>query len=632
MNRPVIFCSLLALLFPLSVTAMQSEEVSEPVSDQQLMNEFGGGVKAAVSLGVIDGDQARAVYMQIDSSLGEEEESSEDSEAKAMMEDAGMALREAVVNGSMTKEEARDAWQGLMEEIKVATEEWESTGKDRGDSWASSLARSGRLPAFQLRIYQPGQVYVLLRPEFLERDASLLRKELALDRDLMPIIDSLLIDYVDSVRADEERFKTLFKEVRSRSRVERIDTAMAGLQNIQVDWERANISDEQMSGEKGEWIAKAISTFDDRLANIQRRLVQRRSMLIGEGPIPTFEDLRRLASEIEANRSVRKNALIQGIKALLTAEQLVQLSEVLEFLSLEQGRIDARLGGAAVDVVAAYEDVAGEDLNEEMYESIVAELEVIEELTNSWTQQRIRRERKGLEVEGAEARGEDAQDVLKSYAGMLMTELNTEVAIRDGIQSMVNRVQSELEEADPVAAERFRDVTQREGFSAQQRIRWAERVLDAAIMLEAIDTEVLTEVLNIQSNTQTELAQARIAAIRQRQAAEPRVARNQIQMMTGDADLVSMRAELIQEPGFKEFNRLDDQVERQLLALLGPELMKELPRRPGSLNKDGKGKNEGKGKGEGKGNAKGGGKAGGKGGQGGRAGGGKGRGGGGYSK
>ena len=122
------------------------------------------------------------------------------------------------------------------------------------------------------------------------------------------------------------------------------------------------------------------------------------------------------------------------------------------------------------------------------------------------------------------------------------------------------------------------------------------------------------------------------AAIRQRQAAEPRVARNQIQMMTGDADLVSMRAELIQEPGFKEFNRLDDQVERQLLALLGPELMKELPRRPGSLNKDGKGKNEGKGKGEGKGNAKGGGKAGGKGGQGGRAGGGKGRGGGGYSK
>ena len=318
MNRPVIFCSLLALLFPLSVTAMQSEEVSEPVSDQQLMNEFGGGVKAAVSLGVIDGDQARAVYMQIDSSLGEEEESSEDSEAKAMMEDAGMALREAVVNGSMTKEEARDAWQGLMEEIKVATEEWESTGKDRGDSWASSLARSGRLPAFQLRIYQPGQVYVLLRPEFLERDASLLRKELALDRDLMPIIDSLLIDYVDSVRADEERFKTLFKEVRSRSRVERIDTAMVGLQNIQVDWERANISDEQMSGEKGEWIAKAISTFDDRLANIQRRLVQRRSMLIGEGPIPTFEDLRRLASEIEANRSVRKNALIQGIKALLT--------------------------------------------------------------------------------------------------------------------------------------------------------------------------------------------------------------------------------------------------------------------------------------------------------------------------
>ena len=115
-------CSLLTLLFPMNSVALQSDEVSEPVSDQQLMDEFGGAVKAAVSLGVIDGPEARSVYVQINSSLGEEEESSEDSEAKAMMEDAGMAIREAVINGSMTKEEARDAWQGLMEEIKVATE------------------------------------------------------------------------------------------------------------------------------------------------------------------------------------------------------------------------------------------------------------------------------------------------------------------------------------------------------------------------------------------------------------------------------------------------------------------------------------------------------------------------------
>jgi hypothetical protein len=74
------------------------------------------------------------------------------------------------------------------------------------------------------------------------------------------------------------------------------------------------------------------------------------------------------------------------------------------------------------------------------------------------------------------------------------------------------------------------------------------------------------------------------------------------------------------EPNHVEFNRLDEQVQRQLLALLSDEQFKSLPRRPGApLSKDdgkdwsdkdggketpkdaGKGKGAGRGKGEGRG-------------------------------
>ncbi|MHC4246748.1 MAG: hypothetical protein ACYSUU_08100, partial [Planctomycetota bacterium] len=60
------------------------------------------------------------------------------------------------------------------------------------------------------------------------------------------------------------------------------------------------------------------------------------------------------------------------------------------------------------------------------------------------------------------------------------------------------------------------------------------------------------------------------------------------------------------EPGYEGFDRLDDQVEAQLLAVLGPERFAELPRRPGSGGSDTKrGGKTGKGGGKSAGGANG---------------------------
>ena len=71
------------------------------------------------------------------------------------------------------------------------------------------------------------------------------------------------------------------------------------------------------------------------------------------------------------------------------------------------------------------------------------------------------------------------------------------------------------------------------------------------------------------------------------------------------ASAKGMGYETWREPGFERFDRLDDEIGRQLLAILGPELVTSLPPH-GSLGTlpeekkwDGKGKGEGESKGGG---------------------------------
>jgi hypothetical protein len=114
------------------------------------------------------------------------------------------------------------------------------------------------------------------------------------------------------------------------------------------------------------------------------------------------------------------------------------------------------------------------------------------------------------------------------------------------------------------------------------RQRWCQKALAQSLEMDDLDEDVLLELIAIQEDIAPQIEVMREQAIQQRLQHEPRIARDRIERLRDQQARSKLGILSFQEPNHLEFQRLDDQVESQLLALVGEERFRTLPRRPGT--------------------------------------------------
>ena len=617
-------CGILSVLATAAV-AQESDKPEEQVSaEQEMLQDFGGGLKA-VGWAMQDSDiDLREAYEAATDALFPDQSDMgmaiylDDYEANQQQEELevfGQELKDAVINGSMSREEAISTWMVVMDEDRKGV-------AGEGDDWSTRLenaARNGSMSSIHLRIPDGGDVRVLTRPEFLRRDLQYFGRELELDASTRAIIEVLLEDYVSTYERRTEELRAAILEARTRAgrqwRISKVDRARTMFNELStsVDWDqvRQRVTERVGDAEKQEWIINAAQRFTETLPEIQQAIERRHASLdrtIDSNPRGT--DVLQLAANLQAERLRMRTDLIESMRLVLNEQQKLILESIFDQFILQQAREDSRLGGSRIDLRAALERSLDE---KPMDEATRSAFDVTQEelllLADQWTKARIDRERSGLEMFVAyEQSGEaGAERLARGHAQRATSELNAAIAIRDRLLAGQSELEAALAATDPETAGRFVTMTRQQGFAPQMRPRWSERALAFAMTCADLDDERRDTLFEYESDVSTRLQPIRMAAIQNRLTVEPRIARAKIRNIT-DKSGESLGLVGWREPGMSEFNTVDEQVAEQLEAvLLGLECADSLPRRRGAMDstkalENGK-DNEGKGKASGKGGA-----------------------------
>ena len=425
---------------------IQDDEGQEASGSEQVLADLGADLRVAVFAEVLPKDEAYAIWETAEEALTSEnwevEEVSEsevgDREALGIL---GGALKDAIANGQMSEEEALEIWNQMTADVERFYREHEDAdgGKPTPGAWQRSLHQSGGMLITRLRAPNPGRIRILLRPEFLQRDAAYLRSELQLEKSIATIIETILEDYIDAYSARVDAFQEALRQSRRRGSLEKVDSTLARMQGIRLDRERAAerigiIQD----AEKRQYMFDALDNFENNLGKVRIALQAKRAVILEDGDVPNRATIHRMFTEFNSYRDQQRRLVVEEIEAVLQPGKIAQFQWLLDQLRLEKARNDSTFGGMDVDISLALEEafdgvVPSQEINKEVGKLIP----MISATAKSWTDAMIRRERKGLELDTAQLQSDEAHigSALQAYIGSLSSELSASVNLRNVIQN-----------------------------------------------------------------------------------------------------------------------------------------------------------------------------------------------------
>ncbi len=532
---------------------------------------------------------------------------SPDTDPEAFLEQLGGDLKMAVRVQAMSGEDARALWEAASNLVNQRTD-------DKGGNEGEGKSDGGGHLWYAMRVPEGGDFRTLLRPEFIRRDIDLIVDRLELDDATAPIAESVLLDYEDAFEAEASRFRNMLELGSSQVELANFEPGYQAIDpsnwnavegRIVDGLTERGVSDEKIRGTL-DWVEARLEGMRVRLAMLEPMLERRRTAIEEAGGKVDARDVLDGMNLVERRRRELREETVESITALVGSEMESTLASTLDEIRIQHGMADSRMGGATTNVVAALGSIDRADFEAAELEATEAEvLDEIAVLFDARTEARIRREKQALEltIETIESGAEGESRFRSRVRSAATAELTAELAVRDTILGRIDLIRARLEEVDSESAAAFLDVARRTGFRAQMRSRWCETATSAALSLEGLDDPILASLAEIEQRILLQVEFLRADAIQRRLNNETRIARAMVEAVMDDgAKVKSLGEQAWREPGYEGFDRLDDQVEAQLLAVLGPERFGEIPSRPGSSKGDGKG--ESKGSGKGGGNAK----------------------------
>jgi hypothetical protein len=532
---------------------------------------------------------------------------SPESDPEKFLAELGGDLKMAVQAGAMTGEDAKAVWDAAS---KLIGEDKETNDEDAKENTGGHLWYAMRVP-------DGGDFRTLLRPEFIRRDIQLVVDRLELDDATAPIAESILLDYEDAFETEASRFRELLDLRASQVEIARLEPIFQAADEsnqralesrISEGMSQRGVSEEKIRGTL-DWMEGRMEGMRTRLAMLEPMVERRRATIERAGGGVAGRGMLEAMNRMDQRRRELRAATVESIATLVDPRMEASFAGLLDEIRIQHGLADSRMGGATTDLVAALTSIDATEYEAAGLEN--DELEMLREIATSFdarTEARIRREKQAMElaIEMIESGGDGDSRVRSRVRNAATAEFTAELAVRDAILGRIDLIRTRLEAIDPESAAAFLDVARRTGFRAQMRSRWCEEATEIALGLEGLDDERLASLAEIDTGIRLQIEFLRSDAIQRRIDNETRIARAMVEAVIDDgAEAKSLGEQAWREPGYEGFDRLDDQVEAQLLAALGPARFEELPRRPGSGDKSGKGGKSG-GKSAGGANGKGG--------------------------
>ena len=593
--------------------AGQASEELVNQAQELLLQDFGSGLRA---LGALLAEQNPDLDMKEIWAAAEEAMQNESSdeglefylasyEADQQQDDVlsfRNELRDSVIDGSMSRDEALQVWLEVMD-VRF----FHDFGNETNTEWAQRFKDAlgtGNLAAVMLRVPDAGDVRVLGKPEFLRRDLQFFTRELELDDESQALVRVLLDDYVTRYERQSAELQKAIRAVRSnRKRIqnrERLARAQSDLneilQSVDLQELRTQIDIDMEESTRKDWFRSAIDRFDGSVDEIQAALWAR-SVALNEPPEEELDDstLLQLANQLRVDRQRMRDSFLDGMQIALDEKQMAVFSRIIDEFLLAEARIDGKFGGSKIDLETALDEAVQDDaVKESMQESLARSQAQLVELVKQWTAARISRELSGLELFVAyqEDDAENRKRLTQKHAQRARAELNTAIALRDHLLAGYTEMGSALAATDQQMADQFVEAVRAQGFQAQMRPRWSERALGAALACVDLTDEQRESLRDIKAEVSSQLTALRAQAIQDRILIEPKIARAKINAMTGLEKQSSLGLSAWQEPGARAFGALDEQVQGHMDALLIEVSCAEpLPRRRGAGIATGRGRN-----------------------------------------
>ncbi|MBT8486154.1 MAG: hypothetical protein KJO43_11280 [Phycisphaerae bacterium] len=553
--------------------------------------------------------------------------------------DLGDTLKAAVLSGAMSEEDAIKIWETMRRRLEPPATPKPARDETRGGTPKRDLVR--------LAAPEPEQVWLLLQPEFLGRDVTVLRDELMLDPDQTLILDVLLDDYREafelasapfrvaltrSRRATADRWIT---ETLQRARIDGDVTALEntrsaleklaeerGAKETPGKPERADAAPSRREQRHRAWSQRMLAVtvqLEGRLAALRARVDEQLAELDREDAVITGERVLKMARSLRAERARLGRELAELIAAITTAEQRGPANDRLA-LALARVRVErllplGRFGGESMNLWAALsESVQRHEANDDD-PAVAAARRVLRERTleiagrlDHRAEATLDRELEGLAylqwrdraiaANGGAAGGVPARQTtaaLTTYAAACRRELAASMMTRDALLDLLDGSVASIEAADSDAelAATYRDAALRRGFPTEMRRRWSERALTSANRLDDLDDETIEWLRGLSADIAQSLAALRADSIRRRLVRDPRLAREQVAVrFGGDERTIAWGSEHWFGINHQTLTEIDDRTEGELRAMLTAEQWSVLParRRDAKISKEGRDK------------------------------------------
>lgn len=536
---PVILLSALAAIPGLGTTVPTVAQSDE--QQKQDIQALGGEIKAARLFGLLDDQQAEKLYFEI------------------------LEFQYGDMKGD--------------EEEKGKKEMDEDDQRRGGMTFARFLVKDG------------GDFTTLLRPEFVSRDIEPLARAIGNDPGMVAVIESLLEDYERDFQIASKAFQDALDLARAGYQFTLVDQSLSLIPEVPLTREEIDRRVDVWNNEKGlgrrdptmvaDWANSKINALQNRVRRLRELIANKSAELEAEGGAPSARELLAMMAALRQARIELRQVLEVNLQSVIPEAGLEETEAALDVIRLEHGRIDARFGGADIDLERA---VRRSELPPETEASILEDMieanALIADLVDARTAARVEREAMAARLLASEVENDAARMPQRAKAVMTAAdrEIEAGLAVRDAILGQMMRIHETLLDVDPDLARDFLQVARRDGFPDQMRQRWCERAIEAAILIPGIDEEVLAAILDLQFYVIERLTPLQAQAIENRLQIEPRLGRAMVDGLEDDyASAKGMGDETWREPGYEQFDRLDNEVGQQLLAILGPDLVKSLP-------------------------------------------------------
>lgn len=512
-----------------------------------------------------------------------------DAETKQGLQSLGGEIKAAQLFGLLDEEAAKEMYEQIAE-FQYRDIKGEDENKDEGEMGEDDKRRGGMTFA-RFLVKDGGDFTTLLRPEFLSRDIEPLADAVGDDSGLVAVIESLLEDYEREFLIQGKAFRDSLALARAGYEFALVDQSLrripeAPMTRAEIDrrvdaWNQESGLGRRDPTAVADWAEKMITSLQSRVLRIREVIATRTAEIEAEGGAPSARELLAMMTALRQARIELRQTLEANLQSVVPEEMSPNIEVALDRIRLEHGRIDARFGGADIDLERAIRRL---ELEEEAEISILEEMveanALIADLIDARTEARVEREAKAGRLLAAEVEGDEAR--LEQRAKAVMTaadrEISAGLAVRDAILGQMMVIHANLDGMDPELAADFLRTARRDGFPDQMRRRWCERAIEAGVLIPELDEEALQAILELQFHVIERLTPLQAQAIENRLQLEPRLGRAMVDgLQDGYASAKEMGEASWREPGFEQFDALDCEVGTRLLALLGPELVKSLP-------------------------------------------------------